>query len=254
MAGNSHQSLRLRFNPESHFGGFAQGDSMMDFYTRIASLVKPTDVVLDFGAGRGAQITEDSLPYRRSLKILKGRVAHVEGCDIDDGVLSNPYLDSAKMFELDQRLPYDDGQFDLIYSNWVFEHVENPKAVSRELLRVLKPGGYICAITPNKYGYIATASRIISNKQHVNILRKIQPSRKEIDVFPTHYRLNTPAQIGKHFGKDAHVAVYTVAGDPAYHFNKTLVFGAFKLIHSFTPKPLQPILLIFMQKVPAAEA
>lgn len=251
MAGYSHQILRLKFSPESQFGGFSQGDSMVDFYTRIAALLKPTDVVLDFGAGRGAQIAEDAIPYRRFLKTLKGRVAHLEGCDIDDEVLSNPYLDSAKMFELDQPLPYEDQQFDLIYSNWVFEHVENPAAVAKELLRVLKPGGYICAITPNKRGYISLASRAINNKNHARLLQKIQPQRKEMDVFPTHYRLNSPRQIEKYFGSCANVVVYTVAGDPAYHFNKLLVYGAFKIIHSLTPKAFQPVLLAFIQKFPA---
>lgn len=248
MARNSHQSLRLKFNPESHFGGYAQGDSMIDFYSRIAALLKPTDVVLDFGAGRGAQITEDRIPYRRFLKILKGRVSHVEGCDIDDAVLENPYLDSAKLFEIDRPLPYADNQFDLIYSNWVFEHVENPDAVAQELLRVLKPGGYICAITPNKFGYISIASRLINNRLHAKFLSKIQPERKEIDVFPTQYRLNTKRQIMKFFGNQAKVAVYTAAGDPAYHFNSSIIYGAFKAIHALSPRWLQPAMLVFIQK------
>ncbi len=254
MARNTHHSLRLKFNPEGHFGGFSQGDTTMDFYGRIAALLKPTDVVLDFGAGRGAQIAEDIVPYRRFLKTFKGRVSHVEGCDIDDGVMSNPYLDSAKMFEIDRPLPYDDNQFDLIYSNWVFEHVEFPDAVARELLRVLKPGGYICAITPNKFGYISIASRMISNKLHTTLLKKIQPQRKEIDVFPTHYRLNTDKQIKRYFGHAAKIVTYTATGDPAYHFNSAMIYGTFKVIHALSPRWFRPTLLIFMQKNVATPA
>lgn len=221
---------------------------MVEFYSRIAALARPTDRVLDYGAGRGAQITEDRLAYRRSLKILKGRVAHLEGCDVDAEVLSNPYLDAAKVFDPEQPLPYEDGSFDLVYSNWVFEHIEKPELAARELLRVVKPGGYICAITPNKWGYIAMASRLVGNRRHVELLRRIQPDRKEFDVFPTHYRLNTPAAVKRHFGQGADVVTYSVAGDPAYHFHKSTIYRLFQWAHALTPSTLQPLLLIFIQK------
>src|SRR5690606_27497217 len=116
-----------------------------------------------------------------SLKILKGRVAHLEGCDIDPEVLTNPYLDAAKVFDPEEPLPYEDASFDLVYSNWVFEHIEKPEIAARELLRVVKPGGYICALTPNRWGYISIASRLAGNRHHVPLLRRIQPDRKEFD-------------------------------------------------------------------------
>lgn len=240
--------LRHRFSPESRFGGFSEADAMVEFYGRIAALVKPTDRVLDYGAGRGAQISEDALPYRRALKTLKGRVAHVEGCDIAPEVLSNPYLDGAKIFDPREPLPYDDASFDLVYSNWVFEHVENPQVVARELLRVVKPGGYICAITPNKWGYIAIASRLAGNRRHVALLKRVQPNRKDFDVFPTRYRLNTPAAVRRSFGKNAEVVTYAVSGDPAYHFDSPVIYRLFQWVHALTPRRLQPILLIFVRK------
>lgn len=249
MARYSHHDLRLRFNPESFFGGYSQVDFMVEFYGRIASLIRPSDRVLDFGAGRGAQIAEDTIPYRRNLKILKGRVAHVEGCDIDEEVMNNPYLDGAKTFSLNEKLPYDDNSFDLIFSNWVFEHIENPEHIVAELLRILKPGGYVCAITPNKFGYIAMASRLIANRYHTRMLRNIQPTRKDIDVFPTFYRLNSAKAIEANFGKYAsRVVIYNVDGDPAYHFNSLFVFGLFRIIHAITPKFFKPVMITFIQK------
>jgi SAM-dependent methyltransferase len=240
--------LRHRFSPEARFGGFSEVDAMIEFYGRIAALIKPTDQVLDYGAGRGAQIAEDSLPYRRSLKTLKGRVAHVEGCDVDREVLANPFLDAAKVFDPGAPLPYDDASFDLIYSNWVFEHIEEPEVAARELLRVVKPGGYICAITPNKAGYISIASRLAGNRRHVALLRHIQPNRKEFDVFPTFYRLNTRKAVRRYFGHAADTVSYAVGGDPAYHFQQPTVYKLFQWIHALTPKSLQPVLLIFIQK------
>ncbi len=248
MSIKASADLRPRFSPESRFGGFSEVDAMIEFYGRISALVEPTNRVLDYGAGRGAQIAEDALPYRRALKTLKGRVAHVEGCDIDPEVLTNPYLDGAKVFDPEKSLPYDDGSFDLVYSNWVFEHVANPDIVARELLRVVKPGGYICALTPNKWGYIAIAARLAGNRNHVSLLRRVQPNRKEFDVFPTLYRLNTPGMVKRYFRDAADVVVYAVSGDPAYHFQKPAIYKLFQWIHALTPKRLQPLLLIFVRK------
>ncbi|RIA35352.1 methyltransferase family protein [Hephaestia caeni] len=250
MAKETPADLRQHFSPESRFGGFSEADAMIEFYGRIAALVEPTSRILDYGAGRGAQIAEDALPYRRALKTLKGRVAHVEGCDIDPEVMKNPYLDAAKVFDPTKPLPYDDDSFDLVYSNWVFEHVANPDMVARELLRVVKPGGYICALTPNRWGYIAVASRLVGNRNHVPLLRRIQPNRKEFDVFPTLYRLNTPNMVKRHFGHAADIVVYAVSGDPAYHFQRPTIYKLFQWIHRLTPKRLQPLLLIFARKQP----
>ena len=244
----TYAQLRTEFLPESRFGGFSRADAMVEFYFRIAALLRPGDRVLDYGAGRGAQIAEDTIPHRRALKVLKGRCAHLEGCDIDPEVLTNPYLDSAKVFDPQKPLPYEDASFDLIYSNWVFEHVDDATFVSAELLRVLKPGGYLCAITPNKFGYISIAARLAGNGMHVPLLRRIQPSRKEFDVFPTRYRLNTAAAIRRYFGAHAEVVAYGVAGEPAYTFNRGWIYRAFKWLHALTPRGLQPLLLIFIRK------
>src|SRR5690606_3610667 len=122
------------FYPEARFGGFTRDDGSIEFYTRIATLIEPGFRVLDYGAGRGAQIAEDTAPFRRELKALKGRVAHVEGCDLDPAVLDNPYLDSAKVFDPARPLPYPDESFDLVFSSWVFEHVAAPEMVASELM------------------------------------------------------------------------------------------------------------------------
>jgi hypothetical protein len=53
--------------------------------------------VLDFGAGRGEPIVDDTVAYRRHLSNMKGRCAHLAGCDIDEAVLDNPYLDHAEV-------------------------------------------------------------------------------------------------------------------------------------------------------------
>ena len=76
-------------------------------------------------------------------------------------------------------------------ANWVFEHVTHPQVVAAELDRVLKPGGWICARTPNKWGYWAVGARLVSNRYHAPVLRWLGTPRTDRDVFPTRYRMNT---------------------------------------------------------------
>ncbi|WP_373474687.1 hypothetical protein [Sphingorhabdus sp.] len=85
-------SIHQHFYPEAKATGFSHVDGGIAFYTQIAALLKPTDHVLDFGAGRGEQIVDDPVAYRRFLTNFQGRCARVEGCDVDPVVLTNTNL------------------------------------------------------------------------------------------------------------------------------------------------------------------
>ena len=64
-------------------------DGTIEFYTRINALLGPTMAVLDFGAGRGAALTDGYCDHRKKLMTLRGKVAKVVACDIDEAVLSS---------------------------------------------------------------------------------------------------------------------------------------------------------------------
>jgi SAM-dependent methyltransferase len=49
----------------------------------------------------------------------------------------------------DGKLPYPDNQFDLVTISEVVEHLENYRAILREINRILKPGGVVTITTPN---------------------------------------------------------------------------------------------------------
>ena len=241
-------ALRRRFYPESNIGGFSYADAGVAMYMQIDSTLRPTDRVLDFGAGRGEQILDNDVEYRRRLFNLRGRCAHVEGCDIDEAVLDNPFLDHAEVTQPGKSLPYPNDSFDVIYCRFVFEHVQEPHAVAAELMRVLRPGGLLAALTPNKYGYIAVAGAVVPNRLHVRALKYIQPKRKSVDVFPTVYGLNTRKDIRSAFGAGAETFVVYLSGEPAYHFGSPVLFRVFKWLHKHLLSSLQPLLIVYVRK------
>lgn len=235
--------------PEAAVGGYSRLDGQIEFYTRVNALVGPTSRVLDFGAGRGQWALDPMPEMARRLRLLKGRVAEVVGSDVDDIVTSNPTLDTAVVVELGAPLPFEDATFDLVIADHVLEHVnpEDAQAVADDLMRVLKPGGWLAARTPNKWGIIGLGARAIPNKAHTKVLAKLQPGRKAEDVFPTRYAMNTRKHLRQLFAGHG-VHVYGHASEPQYVGRSPMAWRLAAGVDRLTPPRLAPTLMVFVQK------
>ena len=55
--------------------------------------------------------------------------------------MTNEALDRAFVITPDGELPIPDQSIDVVVSDFVFEHIQDPARAARELDRVLKPGG-----------------------------------------------------------------------------------------------------------------
>ena len=103
-------------------------------------------VILDFGCGNGKSV----ITYRQN-----GYQAF--GCDI--GFKKGPYVDFlAKngvirlILKKDSyKIPFDNNTFDFVFSNMVFEHVQDYSPALSEIKRVLKPGGISLHVFPSRY-------------------------------------------------------------------------------------------------------
>lgn len=235
--------------PEVGAGGFTSLDGTVEFYGRINALLQPAMTVLDFGAGRGAGLQDDPSSFRKALRTIKGKVAKVVACDVDEAVLGNPGADEAIVIQPDTPLPFANGTFDLIVSDFVFEHIADPAFVSGELRRILKPGGWICARTPNKYCLISLLTRLIHNSKHSRILRQVQPERHETDIFPTVFKLNSKRAIATWFTPvafDNFTCRYEA--EPSYFFNNRAVFALMLLINRLSPSVMKSGLFVFLRK------
>ena len=239
--------------PEYGAGGFTKYDGGLEFYGRINALLRADMVVLDLGAGRGAQFETNS-SYRYETVRMQGKVAKVLGVDVDPAVLENTHLDEALVYD-GNRLPLDDLSVDLIICDWVLEHVEHPQVFSDEVTRVLRPGGWFCARTPNSFSILATASRMIPNRIHARLLQKIQPGslREARDVFPTLYRMNSIAAIRRLFPAARWLnCSYTFSPEPAYTFGSVMVMRLMRALQ-YLKLPLGgECLYVFLQKKSAS--
>lgn len=244
-------ALKTRLYPETAAGGFSRVDGTIEFFQRVNALLVREMTVLDFGAGRGEWADADEAPYRRNLRWLRGKVARVVGCDVDPVVIQNPSLDEAVVVDPAAPLPFDDRSFDLIVADWVFEHISAPERLVHELDRVLKPGGWLCARTPNRFGYVALLAALTPNRLHAAVLRRAQPSREERDVFPTVYRMNTRRRLRRLFPKTAYShSIYATSGEPSYAGNSRWLWALFGTLHRILPESLQNSLFVFLRKAP----
>lgn len=170
--GWQRQALRERFYPPAFRGMY---DRLLD---TIQEFARPEDIVLDAGCGSG----------RVFQHRLAGRVRRVVGVDVTEELRENPQIDDALKGDL-ARLPLRSDTFDLVIVSHVAEHLTEPEAVFRELARVLKPGGRLLLLTPNRWHYVPVFARLFPMRIHVafNNWRGVDTR----DIFPTAYRANT---------------------------------------------------------------
>ncbi len=158
---------------------------MFDRFLRyIEALVPPGALVLDAGCGRG-----HIFRYRRSIW---GQSIQVVGVDRRDHMGGNPNLDAPIRADL-TSLPFAEASFDAIICAHVAEHLDHPEAAFREMGRVLRPGGPLLLLTPNRRHYVPLLARLLPHRLHVAVNRR--RGVDDHDIIPTFYRANTASRV-----------------------------------------------------------
>jgi SAM-dependent methyltransferase len=235
--------------PESRIAGFPRNDHRIVFFNQVNAIVQKDMSILDFGAGRGKWAETES-GYKLALTTLRGKCREVIGADVDDAVLDNPLVDRGIIINPGKRLPFKDNSFDLVLSWAVLEHIDDPDFVAAELDRILKPGGWICAVTPAKWSYFAIGARLVPNRYHANFMSALVGSkRQEKDVFPTVYKLNTLREIDRFFPRSRFENLsYYQNGPPAYHGNRLFIARLWKLWMWLLPRMFSQQIHVFLHK------
>ncbi|MEM1417034.1 MAG: methyltransferase domain-containing protein [Myxococcota bacterium] len=124
------------------------GHSGPGVYGMVARVLEERGIrggrLLDVGCGQGA--------------LAAHVLAHVDAYEGAD-VVRHPGFPAAYPLHLRDmdagRLPLADGSFDVVACVETIEHVENPRALVRELVRLVRPGGLVLVTTPNQLSLLS---------------------------------------------------------------------------------------------------
>lgn len=160
--------------------------------------------VLDVGAGYGA----DMLNARDRLQ-KEGKAANLFAVESFPSAVS--HLSGLGVTVVDvnierDRLPFEDGFFDAIVCNQVFEHLKEIFWITSEICRVLKPGGSLLLGVPN-LGSLHNRLALIAGRQ--------PPA---IHVFGPHVRGFTPSGFTEFLEIGGCLKVKRIVGGNFYPF------------------------------------
>jgi ubiquinone/menaquinone biosynthesis C-methylase UbiE len=238
-----------RWYPEARFGGFTDLDGTLIFYNRARALVPPGGSVADVGCGRGAH-HDDPVAWRREVRTLRGWAGRVVGIDVDPDAAGNPRIDEFRLMDPSGQFPLEDASVDLLVSDFVLEHVQDPTLFFAECHRVLRPGGHVALRTTNAHGYVALAARLIPNRHHSDVV-KLSPEGREPqqDVFPTVYACNTRRRLRRALADSGFDAVvYGFEAEPRYFAFSRFLYMLGVLHQRFAPSALRVSLVAFGRK------
>lgn len=213
-------------------------DSMVLLTNAVKERIGNQPILLDFGCGRGNFVVDEignvfteKIGIDASLEATTGNTS-MSRVVISDG----------------KPLPFPDGSFDIVLSLWVFEHVEHPDRVFKEISRVLKPGGFFAFVTPNRNSLLITLRRYLSKRFADRILKKLY-GREEEDVFHVFYRANTVSAIqGLATKTEFTVELLKENADPSYTAFNSLTYRSSTWFTKLFGSLAQPHIIAVLRK------
>jgi SAM-dependent methyltransferase len=155
----------------------------------IAEVVGPLDDAIERGLHSDATVLDAGCSRGDpDLPALAGARLYI-GSDTDmAGLRANALADSRICATL-AALPLAADSVDMVVLKWVAEHLDDPLTVFTECRRVLRPGGRLCILTPNRYSFFTFVSASIPYRLK-QVLKRWMFGLHEEDTFPTFYRAN----------------------------------------------------------------
>ena len=133
------------------------GDSEPAVHGLIARVVESMnirgDLLVDVGCGQGKLWPRVSARFARCIGVdavrYPGLPSDIEWCETQ--------LDSC-------AIPIPDQVADVVVCSETIEHVENPRALMRELSRLAKPGAWLIVTTPNQLSLSSLMTLVVKHR------------------------------------------------------------------------------------------
>lgn len=140
--------IRDRFKgPASEFFHVRKRNSIRSYFRRQGIETQALRY-LDVGCGKGELIS-----------LLREDFGYVAGCDPSEGMLQGVDGIDTRVQRDPAKLPFDNGEFDFVTAVCVYHHVPfaGRLALTKEVRRVLKPGGIFAIVEHNPYNPVTRA-------------------------------------------------------------------------------------------------
>ena len=200
----------------------------------LAAALRPETRALDAGCGR-----------KTRLAGYRDRIAYLVGVDIDaDAGAENQALDRFVVANLCEHLPFEDAQFDLVYANFVIEHLDEPQRALCEWRRVSRQGAALILLTSNRANPALAAASILPHRLRI-FLKRAGAGEVERDVIPTRYAANTPSRLARLIAEAGFtpVEVSYVAGLHRYAQRKPSLAQLIRALERLIPARLRPTIV-----------
>ncbi len=156
---------------------------------------------VDASAAGDATVLDAGCGEEFILQHLLGRVGRILGLDV--ALRTHPY-DELLVGDIQGSLALEPGSVNVVVAKFVFEHLARPDLAVQEIRRILAPGGSVIVLTPDvrypPYGVNFVLSRLLPQSLRMKLVAAIT-GRPNPDIFPVHYRANTPRRLRRLFSQ-----------------------------------------------------
>lgn len=167
--GPVEQKERVRSFWESEPCGWAHGDApegTKEFFDQIERRRDELEPYIarfaDFEGSRGKRVLEigvglgtDFVRFARAGAVATGVDLTERGVELVRRRLELEGLKAEVLVADAERLPFEDGSFDRVYSWGVLHHTPDTARAVREAMRVLRPGGSLCVMLYARRSWVA---------------------------------------------------------------------------------------------------
>lgn len=201
---------------------WAGGQNATIAYRRVVSeLVRPGMTILH--AGCGWDRNEITRPWRDTCRVV--------GVDLDERVATRFHSEFHPCSVA--ALPFSGAIFDLVVSEYVWEHLDDPDSAFREIARVLRPGGHLVVLTPCKWSYKGLAAWLLPFRFHIWMGNIRYGKGHDPDMYPTRYHCNTHRAFRKYSGQHGFEISWIeyVTNGPTWFERFPILFPLFDSFH-----------------------